>query len=104
MAIAFTLKHPRVTQDMLGFLPAFWDEGDPRSAKEQANDAYRHGGGWRTSTAKFTITDAGLTYPGDPPMVLIAEAQLREETIRLYDGSWVAIVQKDGTFEVSRMD
>lgn len=101
--IQFTLKHPRATHDMLGLLPEFWDERDPRPAKEQADEAYRHGGGWRPFHG-LTMEPAGLSYPGDPPMKLVAEANLRTETIRVYECSWVAIVQPDGSHEICRMD
>lgn len=95
----FDLKHPRATHEMLGFLPDFWDERDPRDAKAQAADNY----GWSPFQG-FTMQSNGIAYPGDPPMQLIAEAKLRDETIRLYQNSWVAIVQPDGSYEISRMD
>jgi hypothetical protein len=101
--IEFTLKHPRATHDMLGYLPQCWDARNPQSAREQADANYSHGGGWEPFHG-FRMTNRGLEYPGDPPMVLIAEAKLRDETIRLYDCSWVAIVQPDGSFEACRMD
>ena len=34
----------------------------------------------------------------------LAKAQLRDETILFYESPWVLIAQKDGTFEVSRID
>ena len=39
----------------------------------------------------------------DPAMVL-AVTRLRDETILLYEMDWVAVIQPDGAFEVSRMD
>lgn len=99
--IQFTLKHPRATHAMLGLLPEFWDERDPRPAKEQADENYVSG--WRPS-AGFTMTERGLEYPGDPPMALVAEAKLRDETIRVYQSAWVAIIQPDGSHEICRMD
>jgi hypothetical protein len=50
------------------------------------------------------MTRDGLCYPGDPPMPALAETRLREETIRVYDCSWVAIIQPDKRFEVCRLD
>jgi hypothetical protein len=39
------LKHPRARYDMLGFIPQFLDDADPRPAREQLHSAYAHGGG-----------------------------------------------------------
>jgi hypothetical protein len=99
----WTLKHPRATFDMLGYIPQFLHETDPRPAREQIDTAYQYGGGW-TPFEGFKMTKRGLEYPGDPPMVLIAEATLRDETLRFYDCSWLAIVQPDGSFEACRLD
>ena len=99
----FELKHPQATQQMLGYLPSFLSVDDPRSAKEQFNDNYRHGGGWSPYHG-HTMLSNGLRHPGDPVMRLLAEAKLRDETIRFYEGEWVAIVQADGSYEIARMD
>lgn len=97
-------KHPRAHPDMLGYLPDFVSEHDPRLAREQFADNYRNGGGWNPFPGFVMQPDGNITYPGDPPMRLLFEAKLRNETIRLYDCSWVAIIQEDGTYEISRMD
>ncbi len=99
----WVLKHPRATLDMLGYIPGFLSQDDPRPAREQLDSAYRTGGGWQPFKG-FTITPRGLQYPGDPPMALIAETTLRDEVVRFYQCSWVAIIQPDGTYEISRMD
>lgn len=101
--IDFELKHPRMTHEALGFLPHFLSEANPEKAAKQIDANYQHGGGWN-SFKGFTMTERGLEYPGDPPIVLLAEAQLRDETIRLYQHAWVAIVQPDGSFDVARID
>lgn len=103
--IKFELKQPRANQAMLGYLPTFWSEQDPRAAKEQANTSYGHGGGWGSFKGfKMASDGSSIQYPGDPPLSLIAEAQMRDETIRVYDCAWVAIVQKDGSYEICKMD
>lgn len=99
----FTLKHPKARYDMLGYIPAFLSESDSRSAKEQFNDRYRHGGGWSPFEG-FEVREDGLKYPGDSLVRLIAEAKLRDEVIRIYENAWVSITQADGTSEVARMD
>jgi hypothetical protein len=89
-------------QDILGFIPSFLDENDPRPAREQFNEAYVSG--W-SSFKGFTMRpDGDLEYPGDPPTRLLAWTKLHDETIRVYEHAWVAIVQSDGSYEISRMD
>jgi hypothetical protein len=88
---------------MLGYIPGFLDETDPRPAREQIDTNYAQGGGWRP-TQGFERTLQGLKYPGDPPMALIAVTALRDELIEFYDCQWLLILQPDGSFEVSRMD
>jgi len=97
-------KHPKATIEMLGFIPEFLDENDPRPAKEQLDSNYGHGGGWRSQPGFTMLPNGDLKYPGDPPFAMLAETQLRDEVIRVYNYAWVAIVQPDGTFEVCRMD
>ncbi len=98
--------HPKATIEHLGILPFFLFEADSRPAREQIDERYQHGGGWRPSSAKLKPTDdkMHLTYPGDEPFFAIAETKLRDEHIIFYDCSWLAIYQPDGTFEVSRVD
>jgi len=90
---------------MLGCLPGFLSESDPRPAAEQLNENYGHGGGWHPLSGwRFDPVDLSIRYPGDPPYVPIAVANLRQEKILVYPGAWVLIVQPDGSFEVARMD
>ena len=97
------LCHPAFTQEGLGYLPSFLSESDPRSAREQLDAGYRQFGGWRPFKG-FTVTARGLEYPNDPPQPLLAETRLRDEVVRLYKGSWVAIIQPDGSYEIAKMD
>lgn len=97
-------KHSQARPDMLGFLPSFLSESDPRPAKEQIHTAYAHGGGWYPQSGFTLLPNGNLAYPGDPPIQVLFEANLREEVIRFYDCEFVAIIQPDGTFEVDRID
>lgn len=97
------LCHPAATPDSLGFIPSFLDEDDPASAREQIDRNYAHGGGF-VPLAKIKMDEHYLRYPGDPPFPLIAETKLRDETIRLYRYSWLAIIQADGSYEVAKID
>ena len=91
--------------DLVGFLPTIFDADDPRPAREQVADRYRHGGGWQPITGLTMRPDGSrLHYPGDPPFRALAYAQLRGERIIMFQSAFVAIVQPDGSYEVSRMD
>lgn len=103
MTMFWKKMHPDCTEEMLGFIPFFLSDQDPRSAKEQFNENYAHAGGWQPFEG-FKMVDDGLLYPGDPKTMLLAETKLRDETIRFYEHAWVAIVQPDGSFEICRMD
>ena len=89
----------------LGFLPSLLSEDDPRGVKEQLDDKYRHGGGWRPMDG-WTLEPKtfALKYPNDPPMRPLASAQLRHEQIFFYQYSFLCVVQPDGSFEVARVD
>ena len=93
--------------DLVGLTPQFLSEDDPDDAVTQLNKHYGHGGGWRDFNG-FTLKDSEtapqLTYPGDPPTDAVAHWKLRDERIILFDHAWVAVVQKDGSFRVARMD
>jgi hypothetical protein len=90
--------------DMMGFIPAMLNERVEASAKEQLDAGYQHGGGWRDFKGFQMLANGNMQYPGDTPVRLIAEGKLRDETIRFYESSWVAVVQPDGSFSVCRMD
>lgn len=94
----------------LGMLPFFLSPNDERPARTQLHEAYAHGGGWRPFPG-FTLHQADveptswtLHYPEDPPVRAVGYTKLREETIVLFEYSWVAIVQPDGKYEIARMD
>jgi hypothetical protein len=87
---------------MLGIIPDFLDENDPRSAGEQINEKYI--GGWYPLRGFTLLENGDLIYPDDPPLPLLWEAKFRNETIRIYQFSWVLIMQPDGSWEVSRLD
>jgi hypothetical protein len=104
MTIHFHFLHPRMTVEALGFLPDMLDENDPRPAREQLNDNYRHGGGWDPFPGFELNEDNSITYPGDPTLKPLAKAKLRDETILFYPFSGVMIQQPDRSFEICRMD
>ena len=102
--MTWIILDPSINSEHLGLLPMMLDPSDPRPAREQFDENYQHGGGWRPFNG-FTLHDDGsLTYPGDSPVLPLATTRLRDELIIFYDYSWVAIVQPDRSFECCRMD
>ena len=94
----------------VGILPQMLVLDDPRPAREQLHERYAHGGGWmpfsgfklqRPSDDPLTWT---IKYPEDPPHEAIAYTVLSPEVIILFEHCWVAIVQRDGSYSISRMD
>lgn len=99
------LLDPRMTPEHLGFIPEFLNEADPRPARAQIDERYAHGGGWRPVDG-FTIDDDGsIRFPGDAaPLPPLAQTMLRGEAILFYEHDWLLILQRDGTFEIARVD
>lgn len=102
MHLDWTLNHPKMTVEHLGFIPTFLSLADPRPAKEQFDTGYV--GGWTPFKGFRMSEDRTLTYPGDPPMKPLAETNFRDEKIYVYQSAWVAVVQPDGSHEICRMD
>jgi len=102
--LAIHLKHPDVTREHLGLIPYMLNPDDPRPAREQFDEEYQHGGGWKPFKGHTLRSNNSLEYPEDQPLIPIAEIQFRDELVVIYDFGWVAIIQKDRSFEVCRMD
>lgn len=89
-------------EDYIGIIPQMLH--DDRPVREQLNEGYAHGGGWQPFDG-FTMDEAGrLCFPGDPPQSPRVWTDYGSERIIFYDHAWVAILQRDGSFEVARMD
>lgn len=106
MAVWMVKEPVRLNIEILGFIPQWININDPRSAREQLNAGYAHGGGWREFGAGEWRMDPNgtLHYPGDPAIKPIACGVLRDELIFVYYHGLVAIRQPDNQFEVARMD
>ncbi len=94
--------------EVCGFIPQWLSENDPRPAVDQIDAAYGHGGGWNDFKG-FTLSGAPeigyyLSYLGDPPTHELSRATLRNETLVLFEYSWFAVIQADGSFRVARID
>jgi hypothetical protein len=88
----------------LGYLPAWLDTDDPAPAREQFDRHYGRYGGWQPLPGWKLLANNTMLYPGDPPYRPRAMTKLRDELIVYYQSSWVAIIQKDRSFEMCRMD
>lgn len=96
--------------ELLGYIPSFLDPRSNESATRQISTAYAHGGGWQ-SFHGFILENpskgnAALLYPGDPPMREVGRTYLplTEEEVIVFAHAWVAVVQKDGSYDVARLD
>lgn len=93
--------------ELLGYIPGMLSEDDPRPAREQLHSGYIHGGGWQpfSGVVRFDPKTRRLLGQGsDPDLPLQAMAVLRDEAILVYEHALVLILQRDGTYEVARMD
>jgi hypothetical protein len=97
------------TPEWIGLVPEIILASDLRPVREQMAERYAHGGGWKPFN-KFKIgvgmdNRVVLQYPGDPPLVMWCECQHPNgETVRLFDSAWLMVTQKDGSYEISRID
>ena len=89
---------------VVGYIKYFIYETDDRPAVEQFNERYRHGGGWNPFDGFTMDNNLFITYPEDSALPPLAIANFREQKIIIYPHSFVAILNPDKTFEVSRMD
>lgn len=92
------------------FLQMILIDADQRPAKQQINERYRHGGGWHAMKGwklhldKHNLELTSITYPGDPPQYPLASAMLNAELVILFPHDFLAVVQPNGNFEISRID
>lgn len=97
-----------VHPDELGLIPTFVNPRDPRPVREQIDGNYQHGGGWRPIQGYAMSFEEGingqLQYPGEEPLEPIALIRVRDEMVILYRYGITAILQKDKSFEVARLD
>ena len=100
--------------DVVGYIPSFLSEDDPRTAVEQIDANYTAGGGWHEfkgfklkggpSLCDPKEEPYSLVYPGDPPQRELSRAKLRNELLVFFESSWLAVIQPDGNFRVARLD
>lgn len=104
--------------ESMGIIPTFVSPYDNRSAIEQLNEGYTHGGGWipfegfeidQTEDGWFT-----LQYPDDPMyiergrLMLPARGETPDELIVIFPHAWVMVVtapfSEEAKTSICRMD
>ena len=103
MQVQWTMLHPTMTMERLGFIPLWLHDNSPDDAVTQLDKGYPFGG-WQDFNGFSMRPNGALTYPGDPTLEPLAKAILRDETIFFYQFAWVAVRKADGSFRVARMD
>jgi hypothetical protein len=103
---AWIALSPRFCAGDLGLLWDILTPEDKRPVKDQLNDRYAHGGGYRPFPGfkldRMTMT---LRYPGDPLFKPAAMTTIGDEQVFFYpSGAWLLILQPNGEFEVTRVD
>jgi hypothetical protein len=89
----------------LGFLPDILLPADKRPVKEQLEDRYSHGGGWRPIHGFRMDGRYRLHFPGDPVFEPAACIALGDELVIFYPNcSLLAVLRRDKSFEVTRVD
>ena len=98
------MLHPRMTMDALGYIPGWFRGMNPimSGARDIIRDNYISG--WEHFKGFKKDEQHVLTYPEDPPLRPLAKMQWGDELVLYYQSSWVCVVQKDGSWEVSRID
>ena len=92
-----------------GHLPQIIINRDARSAQEQVNARYQHGGGWR-SVEGFKLgwpraDEYSLNYEGEEPLREVSRALFHgTQVLVLFKYSYLAIVEADKLIDVSRID
>lgn len=98
----WTFLHPKMTMEHLGYIPQFLSLDNPEPAAKQIARSYV--GGWNPFEGFEKLEGGILRYPGDPKYRPLATAQFRDEKLHFYNHAWFMIEQKNGSWEVSRLD
>lgn len=95
----------RFEPEMLGFIPGWLNDEDPRSLVEQMDAGYGYGGFKAHPITGFkAVREKCLKYPGDPLLRPLAQTELHGETLCFYDSAICAVWREDGSFVASRFD
>ena len=101
----WVVLNPNFDPRGLGFLPDILLDEDKRPVKEQLEDRYSHGGGWRPIPGITMLPNKTLHFPQDPPYRPSAVARINDEVVVFYEqASLLAVIQPDKTYEIVRVD
>lgn len=106
-SLVWTQMHPRANfEGNLGYIPSFLNGQSELPAAQQITANYPFGGWMPFKGFTFNKDDGTLRYPSDPPMPPLWQTMLPKtgEIVTIYEHAWVQIMQKDGTWEVARLD
>lgn len=117
--ITFQALHENITLEHLGLIPLFISNDDPRSAVEQIDENYQHGGGWKdlgvidvhVEYDKRKILQS-IGYEGEPMRsyakathMVAQNGEKFAEEIYICEYSMVVVVDlRNGSFRWSRID
>lgn len=99
-------RHKMTIDECVGDIKHFASPQNETPLREQLNKWYQHGGGWCPMEG-FELKNKEtheIQYPEDAPLLPLATAQFRNQTICVYPYAFVAIFEQDGSFEIARMD
>ncbi len=96
---------PADIQASMGYIPSFLTKHDEPAA-DQIQEHYAQYGGWKPLAGWVMNQDGVISYPGDPLSLKPAALLQKQdgEIVRFYPGAWVSICQKNGDYEVARID
>lgn len=86
------------------YLPHWFNPNVEETAQQAIHRHYGHGGGWQPFHGFVMGPGNALAYPGDPKLYPVARATFRGQEIYVYEHSWIAVVNPDGSYEVCRVD
>lgn len=95
---------PYLLEDAVGIIPFMLNEDDQRTAEQQLDAGYAHGGGFKGFNGFKLLDDNSIKYPGDSKHKPWAIAKFRDDLIVVYESAWVAVIHPDRSFTISRMD
>lgn len=92
--------------DAIGYIGDWLDTDADGGAVEQINRNYAHGGGWSDFEGfTFDKQQMALLYNGDEPTYALAGAVFsQEEFVMVFEHGWVAVMNRNGSMRVARID
>lgn len=97
-------------EDVVGIIPSFFDPFSDLPTSLQIHNNYQHGGGWRPND-KWSHNfdkpekDWEISYPEDDSLGILAVMDYQfGDRVAFFRYGIVAIVHKDGTTEIARVD